>query len=214
MTDKNKHPLEANPLNSFDTSLTDLVDDIVYLLPNCSDLIIRKELTQCWRIFADRTDAYFTVEKVPLVKGTNKYSIPIPGDYTIKSVFGVYLTNDNQDVQGRAFKASIADSILNVTLTPGVQDNILHYYDKLAVEITLLPKRNCESIPIWILDKYGPAIVSGVIYRLASQKGKPWENAVLATQHMIDWENALNEVSVDRLGIGGEIDVTNYEGWA
>lgn len=197
-------------------ALRALVEDIVYQMPSCPDISIRKELQRAWRDFADRTSCWKATPKVALAAGDDLYAIPTPYGATVKTVdFTAFIAPEGgfRPFRPREVRPDGGGNWL-VRLQVVPDGAFVAKWPDMEIRITLLPWRNDEDAPQWVVEKYGPALAAGAIWRLASQEGKPWSNAALAEQSLSDWRDALNEASIRAIAPDGVIRTTNWEGWA
>jgi hypothetical protein len=77
--------------------LGDLAGEMVYRLPGCSALMIRKELQQSWYEFASRTGILRFPMKVALVDGKRKYGLTAPCPAAISRVSEFMLAMEDAD---------------------------------------------------------------------------------------------------------------------
>ena len=213
-------PLEARPAKAGTASVRDLAGDLVYQLPGCPDLAIRKELSRAWRDFAARTSCWRGASAISLAEGVRSYPVPAPFGGTVASVDGVaLLCSDNGAPCGphillnpRRWAWRQEEGLVSLAEAPDA--GMVAETPFLEVRATYLPLRDSEDAPRWVLDKYGPALAAGALWRLASLEGRAWANATLAARAFSEWKDALSEASVRAIAPDGEIRATNWEGWA
>lgn len=212
-------PLEERARERTDAKLADVLDDIVYLLPGCPDVTIRKELAHTWRRFAESTSCWKEVLPVALSAGERFYPVQSAQGGVVKTVDAAFFAKRETDGH------IVRRPTWRVRAIPGPDGWVAemdHAPDEYAVaqwpfmelRLTLLPVRNSEDVPPYILDRYGAELAAGVVATLAAQEGRNWFNAAIAAQKGIEWRNALNSAALRAIAPNGEIDVRNYEGWA
>lgn len=73
---------------------------------------------------------------------------------------------------------------------------------KVKISLTVLDpvtKSGWPQCPEWILRRYHGTITSGLIYKMASQPGKPWTNEELVVLHGMKFRNEIGTAKVDYL---------------
>jgi len=63
----------------------------------------------------------------------------------------------------------------------------------LEADVVLRPHISTLEFPTWFLDRWGETIQAGALARLASQKKKPWSDAILADQHRFLWNSGITK---------------------
>ena len=216
-----KNPLtERNPERE-DASVLSFAEELVYRLPGCPDITVRKALMDCWRQFADKTSCWKERPLIPLAAGGDTYAVPTMFGAAVKSLEGLaFCKLDDNGVRRGYRRMSLFDAwhdqggMLMIRLADVPSETSVAAYPYIEARVVLLPNRKSESAPQWVLDIYGPALAAGALYRLASQTNKPWGNAELAAQSFVEWNNALNRAAIRAISPSGRIDAHNYEGWA
>lgn len=212
-------PLEERARERTDAKLADVLDDIVYLLPGCPDVTIRKELARVWRRFAESTSCWKEVLPVPLMAGERLYPVQSAQGGVVKTVDAAFFAKREED--GRVLRrpawrtrAFPGPDGWSVEMNHAPDGQFVAQCPFMELRLTLLPVRNSEEVPPYILDRYGAELASGVVATLAAQEGRGWFNAAIAAQKGIEWRDALNVASLQTIAPNGEIDTHNYEGWA
>lgn len=171
-------------------SLKDLVDGLVYRLPGCDLVMIRKTLQEVYRDFCRCSCVLNSVQEIKVRKGDSQIFItPCYGE--IDTIVEVYW-EDKKLTPNRDYKTS--DKSLSVIeldsrLIP-TDDKREYSLKALAVEI---PSISSERVPRWFLHRYGDAIVSGVLARLTMMTGRAWTDLAQSGIHWNAYENAKNE---------------------
>lgn len=213
-----KSPLKVSPPGGGDGSLRDLLDDVVYRLPGCSDLMVRKTLAAVWHDFAVRTEAMRFSVHIDIAEGERRYFIPVPAAASLIRVrWAAFSPKDarwTSPVPLRHYSVSGGANPF-IELARPVGRDLVALYSDIFCEASFAPLRNTEDVPQGLLDKYGAAIADGAVYRLCTMSDKPWTNAGIAQQCLVSYENAVNEAALESVErADGEIDTVNRMGWA
>lgn len=220
-----KNPLKVEGHATDIRNLGDLAEEMVYRLPGCADLMIRKELQRTWSDFATRTRILRIPFKIELKSGCKNYIIPLDMDASIDRLINMHLafedetgitSSDDKEFFYRDWNfLRTLDYEPAIALNFKVDSNFLKRHNRIFGTAECLPKIGSEDIPAWIYDRFGRAIAEGAMKSLLSMQGKPWADPAQAQQSLIVYENALNDaIMPDMENSRGEVDVTNREGWA
>lgn len=206
------NPLEEEVSASDFVNLGSLAEDMVYLLPGCSDLMIRKTLQTAYRDFCETTWALKATSTNVLVEDECSYRIVIPSQTYVFRVVNVK-KGSSLLVEGRDYTANTGQPIKVVLLqAPTSSDS----GTTLETEVVCVPTRGSEDLPTWFSDMYGNAIISGALFRLFSMGGKPWSDDAQARTEAIAWQNALNDASAKTISgsqVGNSpLNAINFEG--
>lgn len=211
---------DAQPLQV--VNLGSLADNMVYLLPGCSDLMIRKTLQSVYREFCDTSASLRMKATFDIEDGVQEYTLQPIFSCVVDSVCKVWL-GDKVLKPVRDFTLMDGDLIkvvLPLGRVSGIADMDVSLIPTLEVECVLVPTLNSEECPSWFHQKYGTAIISGALYRLFSMTNRPWSDPAQASREFNSYQNAVNR---SRLAIcsgdgsvsgSGEIDCINREGMA
>lgn len=198
-------------------NLGTLADNMVYLLPGCSDLMIRKTLQSVYREFCETAASLRMTANIDLVVDVQDYALSPQFSCIVDSVCKVWIGD-------RILKAGKDYEIIDGSRTKiGLDARFVVNIDAanapvLGVECVLVPEVNSEGGPSWFIKKYGAAIVSGALYRLFSMTNRPWSDPAQASREFNNYQNAANR---SRLAIcsgdgsvsgSGEIDCINRGG--
>lgn len=204
--------------------LGDLVGEMAYRLPGCNALAMRKELQNAWADFATQTGVLSFPVKARLAKGRKKYGFAPPVDATVRAVKGIHLGHVDEDGQithhpsqwlWRHYSYANLGNAVSIVLDVEIDDAFLEVDNILLCLLECRPTIGSEDIPDFIFNKWARAIVAGAMYRLCSLPNHPWTDSALAAQSLIEYRNAMNEASLEKIaGKRGDLDVTNWEGWA
>lgn len=204
----------ANSFNKEQTkpefeALADLAEDLVYRLPGCDDVMVRKTLQNVYRDFARQSCVFKTVRRAHIVGHESCFG-PTISDMYVDSVVDVRIGNrklvygHEYEIVGNSkivfrglpnFDVGCGDEGLRfivdgAELPPHFKKEVVPDVEITCVEV---PKNGSESVPSWFFDKYSEAIVSGVLFRLMSMTNKPWSDPAQAMIEKVTYESAMNE---------------------
>ena len=206
------NPLSEEVEASEFMNLGSLAEDMVYRLPGCADVMIRKTLQNVYREFCKITWALRSTTVSELVKGTSKYNVIIPSQSTVLRVVKVKKGTSvlQEGTQYRALVGSPAKIEL-LSVPTDCDEGV-----ELSVESVCVPTRGAEDVPNWFEAMYGDALVSGALFVLFAMSGKPWTDESQAKMEGIKWRDALSDASAKSITssqIGNkEINCINYGG--
>lgn len=175
-------------------NLRDLVDGLVYRLPGCDLVMIRKTMQEVYRDFCKASCALNSKRTISAT-GDDIYLEPYFGE--IESVTEVYCDN-HRLTQG-------ADFTVVGKETPVLKVSSRHK-GMLTVVVTEIPSIGSERVPRWFLRRYGDAIVSGTLARLMTMSGRAWSDPTQGAYH---WGVYENEKNVARQRYYQESEFTN-----
>lgn len=207
-------------------SVPSLAEDMVYLLPGCDSVLIRKTLQATYRDFCRRSAALRTwrqVEAEPHVRmcpvvpvlsgeidcvtrvlfGHSRREVHdwrVAGDppmLELPRVCERYLLDESPGVVWVQDKPNVG--ALPVEVDDGDR-RIVRVH--LWVEAVEIPHIGEERAPKAFLRRYGDAIVDGALARLFSMSNRSWTDGEQARQHGIAYANALSEARL-RSNAGG-----------
>ncbi len=181
------------------TRLADLADNLVYRLPGCDHLTIRKTLQEVFREYCRETKCFQFVHHVDLGPGEASFGVSplLPNDVMgeirevrcdrVKLRIGI-----DCFVEG----ASPAVVVLSRRFMPSADD------PEAKVRISVLaveyPSIGSEDVPESFVDAHGDAIVSGVMSRLCSMQNKPWSDPQVAMAELARYQSAKSEARMRR----------------
>ena len=187
------------------TTLAELAESVIFRVPGCADVMVRKALRNVYRDFCRRSHCLVGVRQISLEYGVNRYPVLPTCGASVYSVRDIYINRrkieDYRVIAGTPVCVEIADKYI-------VNNGEPQYAVVSTVE---MPGLESEDIPVWFLEKYGDAIISGTIAFLAMMTNKPWSDPAIAGAEKIAYENAINDavISVASGGVfaNGGIDV-------
>lgn len=177
-------------------TLASLAEDIVFRLPGCTDVMIRKTISSVYRDFCRRTSALVTRRKVDLVRGVTHYGVsPLLRGCVVDCVRSA--TVRHRDI--RPTVMSDGTVVVDRRFLP-VDDKHIPMF----LEVVEMPGIGCEEAPQWFIDKYGDVIVSGVLGQLMSMTGRAWSDPQVASDERMKFNSALTEART-RSCTGGQM---------
>jgi hypothetical protein len=187
-----------------------LADLMIYRLPGCSDLMVRKELQRVSREFTRATGGFREILTITPEENTYTYDLLPSFDATIEMVSTVTM-----------FDVVVADNLYDVTDGDPVRitfhedwfDNAYAAADTAdmtgSVVVMLVPEIGCESFPDHFLKRNGEAIVAGALMNLARIPNMPWTNPSMAVSEGIIYQNFLNDATIRRINGMIQRDMNN-----
>lgn len=215
--DENATPVAVRDLGS-------LADDMVYRLPGCDDVMVRKTLQAACREFCEKTAALRFRIPVPFEPGRRAYPVVAPFDCHVKAVRDMRFFHEwtettalGNEVERRvllpADRKWRVDPGPVVVFAGAIAEEDLASRTGFVAEVDCVPGLNCEDLPEPFLDRHGAAIVSGALARLFAMQNRPWSDPAQAAGEKLAFERAANEAAYFALGPRGA-DAVNYGGWA
>lgn len=176
--------------NSFQTeqdvprygSIAELAENVVYRVPGCDDLMVRKTLQEVYRDFCRRSCALRTVRRIKSNTATLPIAAMIP-DCDVMTIAGV-AANGHRLEENRHY--NISPCHIELRTSHDWVDEC--EYEVLQVE---MPKMGAERAPREFISLYGEFIVSGTLMRLMRMTGKAWSDPQQAQDEAIKYENGL-----------------------
>lgn len=206
------NPLEEEAAPDDFVNLGSLADDMVYRLPGCSDLMIRKTLQQVYAEFCLQTWALRATTSITPVVAQREYRLVIPSQTYIFRVVAVK-RNKSQLKEVRDYTA-LTGTPARIVLTRAPE--VVSAGDEILVETVCVPTRGAEDVPTWFSTMYGAAIVSGSLFKLFAMSGKAWSDPAQAQVEAIAYQNAMSDASLKGIAgsqiHGAEHNVINYGG--
>ena len=202
-------------------SVPSLAENMVYLLPGCDSVLIRKTLQATYRDFCKRSAALRTWRRIPLKNGMLHYPVApiLSGDvdcvtqvlweYSRVPVRGWRVTGDSPsmlELPRRFSRHYVDETPPNIVWVqehenvgslpvevPNGDDGSRHFHAAVMVEAVEVPHINEERAPKAFLQRYGDTLVDGALVRLFTMQGKAWTDAEQARQRGVAYANALSE---------------------
>lgn len=169
-------------------TLASLAEDIVFRLPGCTDLMVRKTIQSVYRDFCKKTSVLVTHRKIDIVNGVAHYGVaPLLRGCVVGCI--------------RSARIRHRDIVPNLMPdgTVVVDRRFLPVDDEripMFLEVVEIPGVGCEEAPKWFIDKYGDTIVSGVLGQLMSMTGRAWSDPQVAADERMKFNSALTEARV------------------
>jgi len=208
-------------------SVPTLAENMVYLLPGCDAVLIRKSLQWAYREFCRRSAALRTWRRIPVENGVTRYPIApvLSGEIDCvtrvewglpRREVGGWRVFGDQPVLELSWNRIRHDIFAGHPPVEYVQDRVnvgslpvetgerprFHPAWSMWVEAVEIPHIGEERAPKAFLQRHGDALVDGALARLFSMQGKPWTDVEQFRQHAVAYENAVSEAK-DRSMRGG-----------
>lgn len=202
--------LKNTPVRLELDQLGKLADLMIYRLPGCSDLMVRKELQRVSREFTRATGGFREILTITPADDTYTYDLLPSFDATIEMVSTV--TMFDVVVAGNLYDVTDGDPV-RITFDEDWFDNA--YAAAETSELTgsavvmLVPEIGCESFPDHFLKRNGEAIVAGALMNLARIPNMPWTNPSMAVSEGIIYQNFLNDATIRRINGMVQRDMNN-----
>ncbi|MEI6297337.1 MAG: hypothetical protein WCO84_06915 [bacterium] len=202
-------------------NLGSLAEECVLYLPGCADLMIRKELQRTFRDFCKNTSALRVTVRKTLLKDVVTYNLPLPYACVIDSIYKLMI-GDQKLEKNTDYTIQDGDTV-TVTLAEGSTasiDDSATTKTYLDVYCILRPQVASEDCPLFFLNRYADAIVSGTLARLHLMSRKPWSDSGMAQIEAGEYTNWKSSATVDAIAGHSEgalsgsktIDCFNREG--
>lgn len=195
-------------------SVASLAENVVFRVPGCSDLMVRKTLQSVYQDFARLACCFVAWQKV--VQEADE------GDYHVRAMFSGMYVSAISDVKldGRSLKRDKEYEVFNVGNAPSIRLRGFlegpcvrdHRFDPrfarhdlkptLAVRTIEQPNYNTEKAPRWFLERYGEALVAGTLAKLFGMTNRPWSDEAQMRAEQVRYENfattaRMNSFSAD-----------------
>lgn len=177
-------------------TLAGLAENIVYRLPGCTDMMVRKALQDVYRDFCRRSCCLHTTRRISLQNHTRHYHVSASYDsMSIDCVSEVSLGRRVLE-RGRDYDVRGVGRSVCVELSHRLPVPHCGCHDDLFVTCVEVPRIGSEFTPDGFLDKYGDDLVSGVMYRLMSMTGKPWSDPEQARVELSRYEERVGAARI------------------
>lgn len=194
-------------------TIANLAEDLILRLPGCTDVMVRKTLQATYREFARHSCVFHTVRRLPIVGNECCFGPTLPDMY-VDAVTDVRIGNrklvlkHEYDIVGNGkivilgcpnYDMGDGDEALKFIVDAAdIQPEFKRFgVPHLHVTCVEVPKSGSETAPSWFLEKYGEAIVSGVLWKLMSMTGKAWSDPAQAAVEKVNYDNFMNEARVN-----------------
>lgn len=177
-------------------TIAKLAENVVYRVPGCSDLMVRKLIREVTRDFCRRSCCLRTTRRILPEEDVTDYPvIPVYGGLVERVV------RVSQFLVRRVFDRD------SYVVRPGVPV-VIHFLngspynpsdenETIEIETVELPSMEGEDIPEWFIMKHGDSVCTGVLARLHMMANRPWSDAQLASKETIAYENAVGFAAAD-----------------
>jgi hypothetical protein len=171
---------------------TDLIPKVHRHLRAVPPVLILEAAVEIAREFCRDTTCW-TMDLDPIYVRSGQSDYELEVDACQAEIVGVtesYVSNQKQ-VEGTDY--TLMDRTLYHFLSePGVSIS-----QGLQVTVALRPTEDATQIDERVYNDYYEAFRDGIIWRLASEKNKPWSDPALASERLILFENAKEKARVD-----------------
>lgn len=202
-------------------SLADLAPEMVWRLPGCADLAVRKALQWAWSEFCVRTGAFrVRVRAEPRGEGPVRL-LPLAPPVAAHHVRVVHALARVDTPPPRPVPES--GHRPGWRARPGGLVEIPAFLapdgSRFAALCELAPDPGAESVPLPLLRLHAEALVSGALWMLMSQSARPWSDPASAAAEGVRWRNALSRaarhaVAADGGAGTGRSCIVPHERWA
>ena len=203
-------------------NLANLAENLVYRLPGCDEVLIRKTLQEVAREFVAETQCLTSRQLLEADKDGMCYPVPFFGG-AVADVREVWLSR-RRLAKGRDWEFSASSGLrlfphLSIfrpdafldreerdarRFTPGVNmmessgGRIPDGGTPVTVFVVERLPLFSEMLPRAFLQKHGDALCSGTLGRLFAMSGKPWSDPQQALDERIRYDNAKSEERMKR----------------
>lgn len=180
-------------------NLASVAENLVFRLPGCDDVMVRKTIASVYRDFCKRTCVLKERRRIDLSRDQCCYPLcPRAEGFVVDCVIGVTFENGRELHAG---EYSLLDGRISFSkrILPTCRDRM-----SVEVEFVVIPALGSERIPRGFMNRYGDAVASGVLMRLMSMTGRPWSDPAQAALEARAYENALTECRM-RHSAGGQM---------
>lgn len=182
----------------YDT-LAAFAGEIVYRLPECDDLTVRKTLQSVYRDFCRKACALRTSRCIALEHGVRAYPLPArTADCVVDCIVEAVFEN-GMEVGRDGYRADGCGAVVfEPRLLPGEGET-----RRVMLTCVEIPKAGSERVPRWFLDRHGDALASGALARLFAMSGRRWSDPSMALDEARKYEYALTEARARHHSGGG-----------
>lgn len=181
-------------------TLVGLADRLVYRLPGCSDVMVRKTIQEVYRDFCRRTCCLRVRRQFKAEPGRAAYSAaPAYGgsvDCISEVKYRGRTLRGGYDYSSRGPVVVLCDRLVPAE---GTDEDSLPVVEISHVET---PAISGEEVPSWFVERHGDSVCSGVLARLMRMSGKPWSDPIQAQAETMAYDSAVNEERVRFYGFG------------
>ena len=170
-------------------NLASIAENLVYRLPGCSEVMIRKTISSVYRDFCKRTCVLRTKRRIELEHGRNAYPLVARiEDCVVDCITEVEIGGCIiEHLDGWENPSGDIICLHNRLLPP---EGETWFLDVTCIEI---PRLSSEKAPSLFIQRYGDAIQDGVLWELMSMMNRPWSDQQQAFRFSRAYENALTE---------------------
>ena len=201
--------------------ISELAENIVFRLPGCDDVMIRKTIQDVYREFCRETKCLTAERMVEIAGGCSQYALPPmigevvtgvravaigvqrlrPGiDYSTHGSMPLVLSLAPRWVppppppvpDGMIVPASVPGETPPSATLAEMHIHLAPVFARVVQEE--IPALNSERVPRGFIERHGDAICSGVLSRLFAMQKRPWSDPQQAADERMNYENAKSEL--------------------
>ncbi len=182
--------------------LSELAENLVYRLPRCEEVMIRKTIQEVFREFCRETKCLTAERMIELELGQRRYPLTAVFGGVVTGVRTVtigcrrlrpgfdYMTQGANPLVLSLWSYWVRKEPCRV---PPAEAHIHMKPDFVRVLQEEVPSLNSERVPRGFIGLYGEAICSGVMARLCAMSGRSWSDPQIAALERANYENAKSE---------------------
>lgn len=182
-------------------TIAELAENLIYRLPGCADITVRKTIQEVYREFCRETKCLMADRVFEVIDGQTDYPVGsmfggIVGEIREVSLDGMVLKlgRDYRAIEGMSPIVVLDRRYVEIPdNVPPTEEYLYSIPKAVRVCATEYPKMNSELAPSWFVEKHGDAVCSGVMARLCSMQGRPWTDIQTASDERIRYENYKSE---------------------
>lgn len=183
--------------------LSELAENLVYRLPRCEEVMVRKTIQEVFREFCRETKCLTADRMVEVEPGRLDYPLPPMFGGVVSGVravaVGVQRLKAGIDYAthgARPLVLHLSPRWVPPRDAPAVPPQEAHIHMGPPLVRVLqeeIPSLNSERVPRGFIDLHGEAICSGVLARLCAMSGRSWSDPQVAALERANYENAKSE---------------------
>lgn len=178
------------------TTIAELASNLVYRLPLCEDMFVRRALQDAYVEFCRLANALVTEREIPLEIGETDYPVQsIVPDCRIENVRSVRIGSRRVLREGIDYGVSSGIPPV-ITVRGGILPERNGDGCTLSVQCLEMPNSGSERAPRWFIRKYGDAVCAGALVKLFSMTGRSWSDPSQARMELGKWEGYVTAARI------------------
>lgn len=178
----------------------DLVPEIAWRLPGCSDLEMRRALMASARLLCERGCAWTETETLAF-PGPFGYTANLAPPHGAVVVALLRLSPDPWRGRAALFGAGTPAAFLGLPFQAPPPP--LPQAGTVAATVALSPAPGFDALPEEFAARWGDAVCSGAVATLCAMQGRPWSDPATAAQEGQRFNAAVVRARVDSATDGG-----------